>query len=241
MSAVDHEKIIKVVQASTNSLLNSFQEKNILLRQYSKDIKSFIHEGYDIKIAKEAAENFFGKKKTIFIAIDGTASQDQQLDMLIFYVGAFGYTGQLEFLENGCAYDEILPADNISNISAAIPLYEEDASSIVGEVTEGGIEVESGRLPSILMHFAEYYMAVRAVQDNPGLKVVILDRTLAGDVGHLIWSVSELLKEKKCVLEGIETEFGIVSPLDLELARILHPNEKLQIPLPEVNSLNILP
>jgi hypothetical protein len=37
--------------------------------------------------------------------------------------------------------------------------------------------------------------------------------------------VSELLNEKRCVLQGIETGFGIVSPLDLELSRMLHPND----------------
>jgi hypothetical protein len=97
-------------------------------------------------------------------------------------------------------------------------------------MTEGGVEVDAERLPSTLMQFAEYYMAVKSLYDNRDLKLVILDRTLAGEVGHLIWSVSELLNERKCVLQGIDTEFGIVSPLDLELSRMLHPNEKLQIP-----------
>jgi hypothetical protein len=82
------------------------------------------------------------------------------------------------------------------------------------------------------MQFAEYYMAVKSLQENPDLKLVILDRTLAGEVGHLVWSVSELLNEKKCVLQGMETEFGTVSSFDLELCRMLHPNEKLQIPAP---------
>ena len=103
---------------------------------------------------------------------------------------------------------------------------------VVGETTEGGIEVDTERLPSTLMQFAEYYMAVRSLQENPDLKLVILDRTLAGEVGHLVWSVSELLNEKRCVLQGMETEFGIVSSFDLELCRMLHPNDKLQIPAP---------
>jgi hypothetical protein len=82
------------------------------------------------------------------------------------------------------------------------------------------------------MQFAEYYMAVKALYENPDLKLVILDRTLAGEVGHLVWSLSELLNEKRCALQGMETEFGIVSSLDLELCRMLHPNDKLQIPIP---------
>ncbi|MFY9870306.1 MAG: hypothetical protein WAK17_11345 [Candidatus Nitrosopolaris sp.] len=45
----------------------------------SDDIKLLLREGYDVKVAKETAEKFFGKKKISFIAIDGTQSQDQQL------------------------------------------------------------------------------------------------------------------------------------------------------------------
>jgi hypothetical protein len=142
--------------------------------------------------------------------------------MLIFYAGAFGYTGQLEFVEKGCSCGEILEANNVTNISAAIPIHEEDASNVAGEITEGGIEVDPERLPSMLMQFAEYYMAVKSLQENPDLKLVILDRTLAGEVGHLVWSVSELISEKRCVLQGMETEFGIVSSFDLELCRMLH-------------------
>ena len=39
--------------------------------------------------------------------------------------------------------------------------------NVVGEITEGGIEVDPERLPSILMQFAEYYMAVKSLQENP--------------------------------------------------------------------------
>jgi hypothetical protein len=150
--------------------------------------------------------------------------------MLIFYAGAFGYTGQLEFVENGCSCGEILDANKVANISAAIPIHEEDASNVAGQITEGGIEVDPERLPSMLMQFAEYYMAVKSLYENPDLKLVILDRTLAGGVGHLVWSVGELLNENRCILLGIDTEFGTVSSLDLELSRMLHPNETLQIP-----------
>lgn len=229
-NSYDDDRQIKMVQSSTRSLLGSFRDKTELLTKCSNDIKLLLREGYDVKIAKATAEKFFGKKKISFIAIDGTQSQDQQLDMLIFYAGAFGYIGQLEFIENGFSCGEISGANDITNISAAIPIHEEDASNIVGEMTEGGLEVDPERLPSALMQFAEYYMAVKSLYENPDLKLVILDRTLAGEAGHLSWSVSELLNERRCILQGIDTEFGTVSALDLELSRVLHPNEKLLIP-----------
>jgi hypothetical protein len=194
--------------------------------------KSYCERGTDIDVARHAAENFFGRKKISFVAIDGTESQDEQLDMLLFYTGAFAYVGQLEFTEKGCESGEVIESSRISDISAAIPLYEADASSIMGKETEGGMEVDPLRLPSILMQFSEYYLAVKLLYDNPDVKVVILDRTLAGDVGHLIWSVTDFIKEKRCLLQGLHTDFGIVSSLDLELARMLHPNSKLGIPVP---------
>ena len=70
-------------------------------------------------------------------------------------------------------------------------MFEGDASRIVGRETENGTEVDPERLPSTLMQFAEYYLAFKLLQDDPDLKIVILDRTLAGDAGHLVWSVSE--------------------------------------------------
>lgn len=224
--------LINQIRSSTHDLMESFREKTQLLTKSANDIKLLIREGYDIKVAQNTAEKFFGKKNISFIAIDGTESQDQQLDMLVFYAGAFGYTGQVEFAEDCCHCGETLEPQNISNVSVAIPIYEEDASNIVGEVTEGGIEVDPERLPSSLMQFAEYYMAVRAVHENPDLKLILLDRTLAGDLGHLVWRVNELVREKRCILDGIETEFGTVSSIDLELSRMLHPNDQLQIPSP---------
>jgi len=40
--------------------------------------------------------------------------RNQQLDMLIFYAGAFGYVEQLEIVENGCDSGESLEANNIA-------------------------------------------------------------------------------------------------------------------------------
>lgn len=223
--------MIKSVQSSTRALIDSFRNKTKLLTNCS-DLKLLLREGYKTDTAKQASRKFFGNGKVSFVAIDGTESQDEHLDMLIFYAGAFGYVGQLEFQEHGCSCGEVIGAKSATNISTAIPLFEGDAARIVGRETENGMEVDPERLPTALMQFAEYYLAIKLLQDDPDLKVVILDRTLAGDVGHLIWSVSELVRDGRCMLQGIQTELGVVSSFALELARILHPNTKLGIPAP---------
>ncbi len=225
------DSLIKSVQSSTRFLISNFRDKTQLLTNCS-DLKLLLREGYNTEIAKHAAQKFFGNSKISFVAIDGTESQDEHLDMLIFYAGAFGYTGQLEFLERGCSCGEVIQAKHTTSISTAIPLFEGDVSRTIGRETENGIEVDAERLPSALMQFAEYYLAIKLLQDDADLNVVILDRTLAGDVGHLVWSVNELVREGRCILQGLQTEFGVVSAFDLELSRILHPNIKLRIPAP---------
>jgi hypothetical protein len=226
------EASIQSLQFSTRSIIESFRDKTNSLSSYSNEIKLLLREGYDVKAARRAANGLFGSNKISFIAIDGTKAQDQALDMLLFYSGAFAYIGQLEFMEKGCECGEVEEGRSVSDISAAIPLYEEDASIIVGQETEAGLEVDPERLPSSLMHFAEYYLAVKMLKENADLKLVILDRTLAGDLGHLIWSVSDFIKDQRCILQGFQTNLGIVSRFDLDLVRMLHPNRELKIPAP---------
>ena len=81
------------------------------------------------------------------------------------------------------------------------------------------------------MQLSEYYMAVKTIHENPSIQIVILDRTLAGDRAHLIWSVAKTLEEDgACILQGKDTKYGKVTGLDLELTRMLHANEDLKIP-----------
>jgi hypothetical protein len=41
-----------------------------------------------------------------------------------------------------------------------------------------------------------------------------------------------MLDANSCVLQGMDTEYGDITALDLELARMLHPNKTLEIPTP---------
>ena len=68
--------------------------------------------------------------------------------MLVFYAGAFGYLGKLDFTDNkGCCYNEPSEVEGTLNTSAVIPLHEEDVASVAGKKTEGGVELDTGRLP----------------------------------------------------------------------------------------------
>ena len=98
---------IQSLRYSTRALIGSFRDKAKMISTCSNDIKKLLREGYDVNVARSIAEKFFGQTKISFIAIDGTESQNQQLDMLLFYVGAFAYTGQLEFGAKKCECGDV--------------------------------------------------------------------------------------------------------------------------------------
>src|SRR5574339_345044 len=147
----NQDVMINVIQSSTRSILDSFNEKTNSLSASYKDIGQLMRVGYDTKIAFRTAKSLFGNDTVEFLAIDGTMSEDQKLDMLVFYTAAFGYTGKLEFSDTGCVSSEPVSIEkNDKDISAAIPIHEADAGDIMGIRKEGDLEIDIERLPSVL-------------------------------------------------------------------------------------------
>lgn len=233
----EQDKIIRLVQSSTSNILSNYRERAESLRESSDDVKLLIREGFDPEIAQNTAKQLFGTKDSIsFLAIDGTMSQDETLEMIIFYAGAFGYISKLDFNDKtGCMCNEPLAVKGELGLSTAIPIHEENISIVAGQLNENGIDVDAKKILIGLMQLAEYYMAFKALHENPEIKVVLLDRMPSINLPSLISRVEELLDpntdyNRRSVLEGLQTQHGIVSLLDLELARMLHPNDKLGIP-----------
>jgi hypothetical protein len=225
-------RTIAEVQASTRFLLETFKSKMSELRGRGEEVRGLLRFGVDLEAASSTAMRFFGSDATDYIAIDGTEAVDQQLDLIVFYVGAFGYSGRIEFTPSSVVVGDPRPEVASLSVSAAIPLSEEDAAQVFGQRKESGVEVDEKRLPSAAMHLAEYYLAYKALGEAPGTKVVLLDRTLAGDVAHLVWSTRDLVWGHACVLEGMDTPAGKVSAFDLELVRMLVANPRLSLPVP---------
>ncbi len=220
------------VKASTKFLLDSYRAKIAELKECSAEVRSLLRFGTDPSDASSTARDFFGTQSVQYLAIDGTESMDQTLDLIVFYVGAFAYGGEIRFDPRGVKIGELRPGDESLSVSAAIPLSEEDAAQVFGQKRESGVEVDAERLPFALMHFAEYYLAYRGITRDDPAKIVLLDRTLAGDVAHLVWSTRDSIRSGLSTLEGLETPAGRVTPFDLELARMLVYNRELSIPAP---------
>jgi hypothetical protein len=225
-------RTISEVQASTRFLLDSFKAKMTQLKDCGPDLRNLLRFGVDLQSANTTARDFFGSDAVDYLAIDGTDSVDQQLDLIVFYVGAFAYSGSVRFTPDAVEVGEPRPESTSLSVSAAIPLSEEDAAQVFGQKRESGVEVDEERLPNALMHLAEYYLAYKAVAGDHDTRILLLDRSLAGDMAHLVWSTRDLIKGGLCVLEGIEAPEGRVTAFDLELARMLLPNPDLSLPTP---------
>jgi len=229
-------RTMQEVRSSTRFLLRSFKGKiDELKASAGPDVQTLMRFGVDHRSASSTGRKLFGADQVRYVAVDGTCSMDQHLDLLVFYVGAFGYSGTLGFEEDEIKVGDPSPMNQSSAaVSASIPLSEEDAATVFGQRTESGTEVdiESERLPNAVMHLAEYYIALSAVSSGDRFKVVLLDRPLAGDVAHLVWSTRDLVQGHLSVLEGMETPFGTVTNFDLELARLLVTNPELKTPSP---------
>ena len=225
-------RTVAEVKASTQYLLEAYRQKIDELKECKEDVVGLLRFGSDCAAASSAARSFFGTDSVRYIAIDGTESTDQALDLIVFYVGAFAYEGDVTFEKDRVKLGALRPGEESLSVSSAIPLSEEDAAQVFGQRRESGVEVDSERLPSALMHFAEYYLAYKGVSGSDPARVVLLDRTLAGDVAHLVWSTRDLVSGGLCVLQGLETPAGRVTSFDLELTRMLVANEALGIPAP---------
>jgi hypothetical protein len=225
-------RTIAEVQASTRFLLESFKAKMADLRECGPDIKGLLRFGVNLRDAFVTAKEFFGSDTVDYVAIDGTEAVNQQLDLIVFYVGAFAYRGKVKFSPDTVEVGDPKAEQDSLSVSTAVPLSEEDAAQVFGQRRESGVEVDVNRLPTALMHLAEYYLAYKGVNRLDGPRFLLLDRTMAGDVAHLVWSTRDLVRSKLCVLEGFDTPAGKVTAFDLELARMLLPNSEVNQPAP---------
>ena len=225
------DRTVEYVRNSTSRILAQFNEKLGVLRGNDEITKKILRMGFDGKVCFDEAIKFFGTDKVRYLAVDGTEFQDERLDMLIFFAGAYAYGGQLEFSEDGKIEAHPPSSENdFFGLSCAIPLSEEYSSKVSGELTEHGVETDPSRVPQALMHFAEYYVAYTALKRSTDVRVLIMDRTVSGDIAHISWKMRELIKDGKISLQGIPTSKGMVSGLDLELGRMLVANEELKLP-----------
>lgn len=227
------DRTVEYVRNSTSRLLSIFNEKLNLLRGNDEVAKKILRMNFNRQTCFDEAIKFFGADTVRYLAIDGTEFKDERLDMLIFFAGAYAYGGDLQFKESGDVEARPPSAEkDFLGISCAIPISEEYSSNVSGRETENGTETDPESVPPALMHFAEYYLAYKALQKDDAIRVLIMDRTVSGDIAHISWKMRELIERERISLQGMPTSKGTVTKTDLELGRMLVENPELGIPSP---------
>ena len=225
------ERTIQSVRSSASELLVTFRSKLDELRGNEEISEFLLRQGFDARTCFEEAQSFLGSHHVEYLAIDGTKFEDSRLDMSVFFAGAYGYLGDLNFNENAVVAESPKPSQDSYSLSTAVPVSEEYSSIVNSEHTEGG-EIDPERVSSALMRLSEYFLAFNSMKNNPKIKVILFDRTVSGDIAHISWKMREYISEGRSVLEGRKTSSGVISKSDLELGRMLIENPLLKIPAP---------
>jgi hypothetical protein len=228
-SISDADNTVESIRNSASNLLSIFRSKLESLKGNNEITKFFIRQGFDARSCFEEARKFFGAEEVRYLAIDGTDYDEARLDMLIFYAGAFGYSGTIRFEDSRVVAEPPRSSDDSFSLSSAIPLSDE-YTSVVGEKTESGTDFDRSKVASSLMRLAEYYLAYNSVISDETIKIVLLDRTVSGDIAHISWKLREPIAREDSSLLGFETTAGRISKADLELGRMLVQNDALGIP-----------
>ncbi len=229
----ESDRNVESLRLSASNLLSTFRAKLERLQGNETITNLYLRQGYDSRRCNEVATKFFGSSTVNYLAVDGTKFEEPRLDMLVFYSGSYAYRGTTRFLDNGDILSEVpSTAADYYSISSAIPLSEEYSSAVFGEKGESGIEFDPGKVSSSIMRLSEYYMVYQALGADPNLKIVLMDRTVSGDIAHTSWKLREYVQDGACKLTGLETNFGKISTLDLELGRMLLESIGLKIPAP---------
>lgn len=229
----ESDRNVESLRLSASNLLSTFRAKLERLRGNETITRFYLRQGYDSRRCNEEATKFFGSSTVNYLAVDGTKFEEPRLDMLVFYSGSYAYRGTTRFLENGDILSEVpSTAADYYSLSSAIPLSEEYSSAVFGEIGESGIEFDPSKVSSSIMRLSEYYMVYQALGSDPNLRIVLMDRTISGDIAHTSWKLREYIQEGVCKLTGYETSSGKISTLDLELGRMLLENVGLKIPAP---------
>jgi hypothetical protein len=229
----ENDRTVESVRSSASNLLSLFRDKLQRLEGNYEISEFFTRQGYKGKLCVEEAIRFFGRNEVRYLAVDGTEFFEPRLDMIVFYAGAFAYGGVTKFVETGEIVAEPPSSESdYSSLSSAIPLSEEYSADVYGEKNGGGTELDPGKVSAALMRLSEYYVVYDAISRDPNLNIVLMDRTISGDIAHISWKLREYIEDGLCRLMGFETEFGPISKTDLELGRMLVRNDQLSIPAP---------
>lgn len=212
------------LRGHTVALVELFEER---LRGLAgrKDLASLI-KPLDETPARESLRGFIGEHPKFMVGIDGSMDYDERLEMLFFYVCATAFRCEVRTKPDLVCDIRGAKRDSRLSVSAAVPLWMEDTSDVLGPgpMPETPFELQRSieRVPFSLMTIAELYLGLEAAKaERTG--IVLLDRPLSATYAPLSRDLRVALGAQGSSLVSIGTGLDPVSSLDLLLAGTLGP------------------
>ena len=174
---------------------------------------------------------FFGRDEITFVAIDGTCRAEETTEFLLFYAGAYGAKGSLNFNDNPpiLKYNKWSLEQDVS-VVAQVPIpyaelqdIQENSDPFAVSDTE---KINLSGLHTLLMQLSEVYLAYNTVTssqtDSP--KLVLLDNLISSSIA------SNMIRPEDVRMIGSYWDSRHLKLEDVLIA-LSHPyNEDLKIP-----------
>ncbi|MFQ5761771.1 MAG: hypothetical protein ACE5PO_01935 [Candidatus Bathyarchaeia archaeon] len=215
---------------------------------YDEVLKNLMVTSFNRREAYDAAVDFFGSNKFEFSAIDGTEYSRALFDLLIFFGGAFEIRGTVELLRDKpptVCYDEVFITRS-SGVSSCVPLYvnevleldqafmsaEEPGELSLSTPLELQGVADNSTIANAIMTFSEYYLAYkRAANPESNVKMLLMDRSLSGTQGSLLYDTSKRpLWKRLSALLGFEIDSVAIDENDIAYGRQRLANKALSLP-----------
>ena len=240
----------EVLRASAEDQIKGYAERfKALAGLYDAFVKKLLVTHFDWGDACRFAQSFFGSTEVPFAAIDGTQHVQSLFDLVVFFAGAYTCRGTITF------HPDRPPTVNYAGgftrgaaaISTVAPVY----IPVVPEIdqqffdpAEGEVLldrplsdqyiIDNSSISEVLMTFSEYFLAYRlAVSPTSKIKILLMDRTLAGQHSSLLYDTARHPHwKRKLSILGYPIDGQPVTLEDLIYCRHRIINSELELPPP---------
>ncbi|NIM46271.1 MAG: hypothetical protein GTO54_11740 [Nitrososphaeria archaeon] len=237
-----------ILKNGASDQISDYQDRFTKLQGlYDEFLSSLMVSDFDYGKAYDTALEFFGSDAVNFAAIDGTEYSRPVFDLVVFFGGAYTSTGTIHFrpdTEPKVEYvDEHL--ERGKGISSCVPIYINEVPEIDQVfLDEGQVSVfkplddqaiiNNSKIANWIMAFSEMYLAYKlALDSRENIKILLMDRSLSGEVSSLMYDTSKRKFWKtNSALFGLEIDGLPIDMNDLAYGRHGIANPTLNLPPP---------
>ncbi len=171
---------------------------------YDTVLSNLIIQSFDPQKAANTARIIFSSPRVKFAAIDGTDYSRVLFDLVVFFGGSYAATGTVDFEPTGpeIEYDPS-HLEDAKGICSCVPIYINQVADIDQAISGDQEEIAYSRLltdeeiatnseiANRIMTFSEFYLAHKLASDvEAGIRIILMDRTLSGEVSSLMYDTS---------------------------------------------------